>query len=233
MNEKTLQEQVDYIIQNKVSDIDDINSFIQEISDTIKQDKSKGRELGILISELSNYKRKNLFQKKRKQIQSSKRRLITGVTDKKSYWQKVGDGWLKIGHRPGILFYDELLKDRTTSVLTLLGENEEPQIIKNIVKAKNMDWLWIPLANGKIPPKNILPNILKIFEILKNKLDNQERIYIHCAAGMHRTGMITNAFLIYLGYSPEEAFDLLFKLRPLTAQEVRNHRLEWGKLVFS
>ena len=229
----SFQEQVDYIIFNKISDVDVINELIQKISNTIKQDKFKGRELGALISKLSRYKKEYLVDIKRTQKESYRRKLITGVTDKTSYWQLVGDGWLKIGHRPGgrKLSFDKLLEEKTTTIFTILGENEDSSFIENNAKNKGIHWLWLPLANGDIPEKIILPKILYIFDILNKKLQNKERIYIHCSAGLHRTGMIVNAFLIYLGYSPENAFDLLFRLRPLTAQEVRKHRIEWGNNV--
>jgi hypothetical protein len=41
--------------------------------------------------------------------------------------------------------------------------------------------------------------------------------------------MVTNALLIYLGYDTKTALKLLQKLRPITAQEVRTHRLAWGE----
>ena len=46
---------------------------------------------------------------------------------------------------------------------------------------------------------------------------------------MHRTGMITNALLLFLGYDEKTSYEILYKLRPITAKEVGDHRLNWGK----
>jgi len=150
--------------------------------------------------------------------------------EKFSQWQEIHGGFLKIGHKPGgkNLSFHSLRDEGTTAILTLLSAREGASAVRDSCRNLQMDWLWLPLADGKIPPKKLNPEILSVFEILKSKLENRERIFIHCSAGLHRTGMITHALLLFLGFDEPTALDLLRKLRPITADEVREHRLQWG-----
>ena len=60
-----------------------------------------------------------------------------------------------------------------------------------------------------------------MFERVIDVLAAGGKIYIHCSAGLHRTGMITHALLRYLGWSRHDAVEKLRELRALTAKEVR------------
>jgi len=53
-------------------------------------------------------------------------------------------------------------------------------------------------------------------------------LLIHCSAGIHRTGMITNALLMYMGLSAEEAKTKIMQARKITGEGVGDHRLAWG-----
>ena len=59
-------------------------------------------------------------------------------------------------------------------------------------------------------------------------LQQGHKIYIHCSAGIHRTGMITYGLLRYLGKDTNEAKQLLHQLREVTAAQVGDERLNWG-----
>ena len=45
--------------------------------------------------------------------------------------------------------------------------------------------------------------------------DEQAKLFIHCAAGVHRAPMMTLAVLCSLGWAPEAAQDLIEKERPV------------------
>ncbi|HPO49465.1 MAG TPA: tyrosine-protein phosphatase [Spirochaetota bacterium] len=60
-------------------------------------------------------------------------------------------------------------------------------------------------------------------------LNKGGKLFIHCSAGIHRTGMITFALLLYLGYKVSVASGLLKQMREIAASEVTERRLEWGK----
>lgn len=74
-----------------------------------------------------------------------------------------------------------------------------------------------------------MPEIVAVFERMLAELRAGGRVYLHCSAGLHRTGMIANAFLRWLGYPADAAVALLAELRPLTAEKVGAERLRWGE----
>lgn len=64
---------------------------------------------------------------------------------------------------------------------------------------------------------------------MRAELERGGRVYVHCSAGLHRTGMVANAFLRWHGLSAADALALLTELRPLTAEQVGPERLAWGE----
>lgn len=57
------------------------------------------------------------------------------------------------------------------------------------------------------------------------------RVYLHCAAGLHRTGMIAAAILL-LGEGPEiDLVARIHELRPETAAELRADRVAWARRI--
>jgi protein tyrosine/serine phosphatase len=59
-------------------------------------------------------------------------------------------------------------------------------------------------------------------------LTQQHYTYIHCSAGIHRTGMITYGLLRYLGKDKNDAKQTLLNLREVTANQVGEERLTWA-----
>ena len=213
------------VLNSEACSAQDILALIAEIKEFIKLHKESGKILGPIIPVLSGYKRSRFPE-----VKNDKSRVIVGVTDTKSYWVPLGNGCLKIGHKPGRKNSLQSLRDEGTStVVTLMGQREGAESIGQAVRSYGMEWIWLPLRNADLPAKKMNPEFFKLFAGIKEKLEKGGKIFIHCSAGMHRTGMITNALLIYLGYDRETAFKLLQKLRPVAAQEVRRHRLEWGE----
>src|SRR6188472_2772571 len=84
----------------------EIQNITNRIRQSIKEDSSKGKELGELLSRIN---------------QASKAKdLKTEVN-----WVQVGMGFLVIGHKPGgKISFEGLKNEGTTAVLTLLNENE-------------------------------------------------------------------------------------------------------------
>ena len=63
-------------------------------------------------------------------------------------------------------------------------------------------------------------------------LHKQARIYIHCSAGIHRTGMITHGFLRHAGLDATEARAQLKRLRVVTSESVGEDRMTWGERFY-
>jgi hypothetical protein len=197
---------------------------IQHITDSIrfsiKEDPSKGKELGVLLSRIK---------------QASKAvNLHTALN-----WVQVGNGFLAIGHKPGgKISFGGLKNEGTTALLTLLHENEGAAAIGKQTETVNIAWIWFPFSASSPHEGEAITEVYSLCEAiaevynLYNQLSdliiNGAKIYIHCSAGIHRTGMITYGFLRFLGKSSIEAFEILKSLRAVTADQVGADRLLWA-----
>lgn len=155
------------------------------------------------------------------------RSLLVDVVTPKTV--AVGGGRIGLGHRPKKSVLPELRRQGFTHVVTLLGEREGSAELIKVIVASGLISVWLPLENGE-PVTDIekLKTIRSTFEVLEHELGKGAELFFHCSAGIHRTGMIVNAFLIYLGVGPDEALALLGQLRSVTEAGVTARRLEWG-----
>jgi len=131
----------------------------------------------------------------------------------------------------------------TTHVVTLLRE-DEPAFAKvqqracDLIKGQELrGWSHIPLSGGRcvntlsesgrkpISKKELqyaaqdklsLMRVGEIAELLRQG----ESVVVHCAAGMHRTGIVCYMALRQLGQSSVEALQSILRSRPVTHTEV-------------
>lgn len=185
--------------------------LLNAIRAAIKNNPTKGKELGPYI---------RLINDAIKPQPSS-----TGIN-----WIPVDEGFLAIGHKPGgKISFDGLKHDGATAILTLLHENEgAAQIGTKTKQAGIMEWLWFPFSASKPNEQYDTTNVLQLFNQLHLLLKSGGKIYIHCSAGIHRTGMVTYGLLRYLGYDKSVALQMLTNLREVTAKQVGADRLLWG-----
>ncbi len=182
--------------------------LLVEVRLAIQQDPSQGKELGQLIGLINHA-------------------LKSTVAPIDLNWVAVGGGHLAIGHKPGgKIPFAGLKSAGTTAVLTLLQENEGAAAIGLQAKNAGMDWIWFPFSASKPPDDKI--TVLNLYEELAGLLRAGGKIYLHCSAGIHRTGMITFGLLQYLGLEKQAAMETLHKLRAVTAEQVGADRLIWA-----
>jgi len=143
-------------------------------------------------------------------------------------WQPLCGGWLAIGHRPKIGYVKTLAQHAEAMLVTLLSEREGAPRIGAAAERHSVEWLWLPMESADIPAEERMEELLELFGTMKLRLGRGAAIGIHCSAGIHRTGMIANAFLYFLGIEGLETERLLHDLRPLTAQAAGAERLAWG-----
>lgn len=148
-------------------------------------------------------------------------------------WVKVFAGHLAIGHRPSAKLVADLKLQNTSHLLTLLSEGEGSRNIKILCDKSDMGWLWFPMKSAGSPAEDRLQELADLFQKMESILKDGGKIYIHCSAGIHRTGMITFAFLRFIGLDIEEAKTKLTELRPTTSEGVGEDRMEWGNSVLT
>ncbi len=143
-------------------------------------------------------------------------------------WQPVLGGQLCVGHRPSKKKTEALKIQGATHLLTLLTDSEGAKSVEKLALSHELTWLWFPMEGGDPLPAARDNEARQLFSEMKALLEQGESIYIHCSAGIHRTGMLTNGLLRYLGNSQTEAEELLTALRQETSQGVGDHRKAWG-----
>lgn len=193
----------------KLSDTE-IKVEVNKIKNAIKADSTKGKEYGEFLSKIK---------------QASVAKNLPPIAN----WVKIGNGYLAIGHKPGgKISYEGLKEEGTTAVLTLLNENEGSILIGKELKKVNIDWIWFPFSASKPLDGDDKILIFNLYHKLRDILNNGGKIYIHCSAGIHRTGMITYGLLRFLGNEKQQSLILLQTLREVTAAQVGEERLIWG-----
>ena len=144
-------------------------------------------------------------------------------------WLSINGGRLAVFHRPKLALLASLKAEGCTHVLTLLSEHEQAKNLGLAVGELGLQWIWSPLPNGD-PPSNARSDELQVLlKSLAKILAEGGSILIHCSAGIHRTGMISNALLRSLGLNADEAKAGLLAMRQVTHDGVGAHRLAWGE----
>lgn len=141
----------------------------------------------------------------------------------------VGGGRLSIGHRPGKGALPALRDAGVTHVLTLLGPAEGAEELIGRIEEAGLVSLWLPLAGAQpIEEPDGVAEIDTFYRQLASVLAGGHSVFVHCSAGIHRTGMITYGFLRHLGLPRDEARELLRRMRAITLDGVTEARLRWG-----
>jgi hypothetical protein len=197
-------------IQNGELKKNELEKLCAQLKEQIKSDPASGKQYGALIALISRALKKA--------------EVSAGVN-----WVKVNEGALAIGHKPGgKISFEGLKKEGAYAVLTLLQGNEGALEIGDKVKRSGMNWIWFPFSASRPHEGVELIKVMDLYSQLAIMLSAGDKIYIHCSAGIHRTGMITYGLLRFMGFDATIAKALLHQLRPVTAEQVGEERLQWG-----
>ena len=186
---------------------DTLNELLQTAQSLLLDNPDRRRELGPVLSEL--------------------KKLSQAIEAYQFDWLPIEGGYLAVGHRPKIKMLNVMPMLGVTHVLTLQSVSEKAKTIGQQVTQADMTWCWFPMESAKPPSPEKTQELLSLFDDLKIALSQGARIYVHCAAGIHRTGMISYALLRYLGISETDAMHGLAQMRQETAQCVGEERLNW------
>jgi len=187
--------------------------MIEELRAAIASDSSRGRALGPLLAQIT--------------AEHKRQEDAEAATDRLN-WLPIGAGRLAIGHRPSYRSLAGLRSNGVTAIVTILSEKEGAVDLGQAIRAEGLTWAWFPLATGKPPETTRDEPAREQMQILLAALKAGQSVFIHCSAGIHRTGMFTYALLRVAGWSSLEAREALRTLRDVTADGVGDQRLIWG-----
>lgn len=101
-------------------------------------------------------------------------------------------------------------------LVTLLEASEfaglkTPDLLQQI-QAHGMQSYHLPIPDFRTP--TCMQDLIALVQRILAGLEQQQTIVIHCKAGLGRTGLVTAACLVALGYAPGQAFSQVRQSRP-------------------
>mmetsp|Transcript_17143 Transcript_17143/g.30784 ORF Transcript_17143/g.30784 Transcript_17143/m.30784 type:complete len:337 (+) Transcript_17143:1-1011(+) len=144
------------------------------------------------------------------------------------------NGMVGCFHRPRKEHVKLMQSQGVTAVFTLQSSVEGPQFIEALCKMNSISWVWVDLpgANKKLlNSAHARQTITTGLRTAEEMLQNGGKIVIHCAAGIHRTGLFLYALLRIGGKEPEEAMEMIKTIREVTWKRCGKHRIDVGELL--
>jgi protein-tyrosine phosphatase len=141
---------------------------------------------------------------------------------------QVGNGRLALYHRPRNTDFSIFRELGCTHIVTLLKESEGAQRYGEMATLAGLEWIWLPVPNGKYPEGEVHNRLIKAMPKLSQLLDDGKSILIHCSAGIHRTGTIAYALLRWHGMDKTQAMEVIAQARPETGEGMLEKRTRWG-----
>ena len=131
----------------------------------------------------------------------------------------IGDSTLLLFHRPSKKTLPLLKSIRgVTLVVTVQGKPEKPEEVKRLCDDNDVKHFWMQLAGANetllafeeeegLHLDTLRDEVQQLIDMLKG---NKEVVVVHCAAGIHRTGIIGYTLLRVLGgLGEKEAYEAL------------------------
>ena len=105
-----------------------------------------------------------------------------------------------------------------TVIVTLLEPHEFAMLAVEALGrdafALGMDWLHLPILDVSVPDQRFEDGWALAGTRLHQRLDEGERILIHCRGGLGRTGLVAGRILVERGSKPEAAIQRVRAVRP-------------------
>lgn len=154
--------------------------------------------------------------------------LVPAAEPEVPTWLEVAGGRLGVGHRPRVRSLPVLAAAGVTDVLTLLTPAEGAAEVARAVHVAGLRWHNLPLPNGRPPPDARDLEIRRTLVVMRARLQEGATLFVHCSAGIHRTGMVTAALLGFCGWDERRVVAGLQQMRAMTSDGVGEGRLSWA-----
>ncbi len=119
--------------------------------------------------------------------------------------------------------------------LTLQKQKENPLDVLKYCQDNDIEWQLIELDGANIAymkKKDVLTRIVEgLYIVCQKILAESLTLFIHCAAGLHRTGTVLYTLLRIFGETPESAIEAIGFIREDTKREVGNERVRIAETV--
>jgi protein-tyrosine phosphatase len=138
-----------------------------------------------------------------------------------------GNDWLdqEIGQlkKHGIAVMVSLLESQEITELGLLKQQE-------ICAAHGIEYINFPIIDRGLPTS--IDKVKTLIENLKEQLNNERSVVIHCRMGIGRSSTIAGCVLLRTGYKPNDIFAHISKMRGLRVPDTEE-QAKWLTHVFN
>ena len=112
-------------------------------------------------------------------------------------------------------------------ILTLQGLDEKPEEIHKACDENGIEWLHFPeMGAGKFTLIKIKEKLVEFYIYLFKRMQSEQiRLFVHCAAGVHRTGVFLYGLIRLSGENEENSYSLLKDIRHTTYLNVGKERI--------
>jgi protein tyrosine/serine phosphatase len=111
------------------------------------------------------------------------------------------------------------------TIWCLLAPREQTDALKRLATKNALDWVETPLDGGRLEVPETVDLKAVPALILALAEAGEDRVYLHCSAGLHRTGFMAALVLTLAGVEENVLPDRLRALREVTADEVGPDRI--------
>lgn len=143
-------------------------------------------------------------------------------------------GQVSVSPRPSASHVKAMANQGVTHVFTLQSAKESPREVQEHCTLHGINWVWIELpgANKRIMKSPSTRELISSgLSRAKDFLENRAKLVIHCAAGIHRTGVFLYALLRICGRCPEETLDTILAIRQVTWERCGQFRIQVAEQI--
>eukprot|EP00040_Diaphanoeca_grandis_P009132 m.47778 g.47778 ORF g.47778 m.47778 type:complete len:348 (+) comp20568_c0_seq2:215-1258(+) len=150
-------------------------------------------------------------------------RVASNWLDLKNYLGE-GSGRLTLAGAPSAVRLVTFKEMGVTHVITL-QKVTEPQFkgVETGCLQNELGWVHISISGGRVDDPQDITNLQRLKEVME-LLKCGSSVLVHCAAGMHRTGVVAYLLLRMAGATIEESLQGIYHMRRVTHEELTKRR---------